>query len=238
MEDLRVLLSPPEWDIALTPRQVEQFADYAAMLAEWNQKMNLTAITELSEVARKHFLDSLSLLRFAPPKEGAAVLDVGSGAGFPGMVLKIVRPDLVLTCMDGTGKRVTFLSALAERLGLAGVACVHARAEEAGRSGIPLRGAFDYVTARAVAGLPMLCELCLPFVRTGGRFVAMKGPDGQAEANAAASAIRKLGGRLADVHAFVLPGTDFSRTLVEIEKTGPTPAQYPRAAGKIKKESL
>lgn len=237
MEDLTALLTPAEWGLTLTPAQLRQFADYAAMLAEWNEKMNLTAITALPEVARKHFLDSLSLLQFTPPGQGAALIDVGSGAGFPGMVLKIGRPDIALTCMDGTGKRVAFLTALARRLGLTGVACLHARAEEAGRKP-PLRAGFDVVTARAVAALPVLCEYCLPFARVGGRFLAMKGPDGQAEAETAAPALEKLGGRVLAVHAFTLPGTDYARTIVEIEKHKPTPAVYPRPAGKIKKAPL
>lgn len=236
MENLAALLSPAAWELALSPAQAEQFAAYAALLAEWNEKMNLTAITALPDVARKHFLDSLSLLQYTPLPAGASLLDVGSGAGFPGMALKIARPDLRVTCMDGTGKRVGFLQAVADALGL-DVACLHARAEEAGRKP-PLRAGFDVVTARAVAALPVLCEYCLPFARVGGRFLAMKGPDGQAEGDAAATALEKLGARLVRVHAFTLPGTDYARTIVEIEKTKPTPPQYPRGAGKIKKAPL
>lgn len=237
MSELIKAIQAGKWNLPLTDEQIGQLELYARLLVEWNEKINLTTITDPQEIAVKHFLDSLSLLHFLPPEQGAAVLDVGSGAGFPGMVLKIARPDLRLTCMDGTQKRVHFLTELAAALQLQDVTCLHARAEEAGRDAA-LRETFNYVTARAVANLHALAEYCLPFVTPGGRFVAMKGPDGAAEAQEAVAAIQTLGGELRGVHTFTLPGSDFSRTLVEIFKMNQTPPAYPRPAGKMKKKPL
>lgn len=237
MKELTNAIQTGGWNLPLTDGQLGQLDQYARLLVEWNEKINLTAITDRQEIAVKHFLDSLSLLHFVPPEQNAVVLDVGSGAGFPGMVLRIARPDLRLTCMDGTQKRIHFLSELAAALGLQEVVCLHARAEEAGRDPA-LRETFDYVTARAVANLHALVEYCLPFVKPGGKFVAMKGPDGATEADKAAKAIQTLGGEIRGVHTFTLPGTDFSRTLIEVAKTGQTPAIYPRPGGKMKKKPL
>lgn len=237
MDEFMEQLKACGWELPLDGAKTALLTDYVQMLVEWNQKINLTAITDPREIEVKHFLDSLSLLAFVPPVQRAAVLDVGSGAGFPGMVLKVARPDLQLTCMDGTQKRVGFLSALVEKLQLTDTVCLHARAEEAGRAP-SLREHFDYVTARAVANLRALCEYCLPFVKLGGRFVAMKGPDGEAEAADAKNAIETLGGKIENIYAFTLPSTDFSRTLVEIKKERATPSAYPRPAGKMKKKPL
>ncbi|MFT9055532.1 MAG: 16S rRNA (guanine(527)-N(7))-methyltransferase RsmG [Ethanoligenens sp.] len=237
MADFSEYLKESNWNIELHEEQIKQLEMYTQLLLEWNEKINLTAIIDPKEIAVKHYLDSLSLLHFAPPEQGAAILDVGSGAGFPGIVLKIARPDLHLTCMDGTQKRVHFLTMLAETLHLQEVNCLHARAEEAGRQGT-LRETFDYVTARAVSNLRMLCEYCLPFVKIGGRFVAMKGPDGETEAHEAQKAIHVLGGKIAHISTFTLPATAFSRTLVEIIKTANTPVAYPRSSGIMKKRPL
>lgn len=237
MNELEAYLQAGGWKIVLQADQMEQLHTYMQLLLEWNEKINLTAIVKPEEIVIKHFLDALALLQYAPLEEGASVLDVGSGAGFPGMVLKIVRPDLQLTCMDGTQKRVHFLALLAESLHLQQVNCMHARAEEAGRTAA-MREKFSYVTARAVANLRALSEYCLPFVQIGGRFVAMKGPDGEAEVKEAAHAIQVLGGNVQKTFTYSLPTTDFSRTIIEIRKERQTPSVYPRPAGKMKKRPL
>lgn len=237
MNELESYLQSGGWKIVLQANQMEQLRTYMRLLLEWNEKINLTAIVKPDEIIIKHFLDALALLQYTPPEEGASVLDVGSGAGFPGMVLKIMRPDLQLTCMDGTQKRVHFLMLLAESLHLQQVNCMHARAEEAGRTAV-MRENFSYVTARAVANLRALSEYCLPFVKVGGRFVAMKGPDGEVEVKEASHAIQVLGGNVQQTYTYTLPTTDFSRTIIDIRKKRQTPSVYPRPAGKMKKKPL
>ena len=198
--------------------------------------MNLSAITEPGEIAVKHFADSLSLLAYADLKTGAAVADVGSGAGFPGIPLAIARPDLRVACLDSLQKRILFLQELSGRLGLA-VECRHVRAEEAGRMPA-LREHFDAVTARAVGRMALLAEYCLPLVKTGGRFYAMKGPDGEQEAAEAATAVEIMGGHTRRTVSFMLPGTDMGRTIVVIDKVRATPGKYPRAYAAMCKHPL
>lgn len=223
--------------VSLSEHQVNQFDTYFTELVDWNTRMNLTAITEREQVYVKHFYDSLSLSFFVPIDEVKSVADIGSGAGFPGIPLKIAYPHLQLTIVDSLNKRVQFLQHLVNKLGLTGVRCLHARAEDAAR--MPdLRDAFDLATARAVARLPLLNELCLPFVRAGGRFVAMKGPDAAEETAQSARSLRELRGEVAEVHAFSLPLEEAARHLVEIRKTGSTPAKYPRKAGLPAKQPL
>lgn len=223
--------------ITLSEQQAARFETYFAELVDWNTRMNLTAITEREQVFVKHFYDSLSLSFFVSLDEVETLADVGSGAGFPGIPLKIMYPRLHLTIIDSLNKRVQFLTHLVNKLGLTGVRCLHARAEDAAR--LPeLRDAFDLVTARAVARLPLLNELCLPFVKPGGRFVAMKGPDVGEETAQSARSLRELRGELAKVHDFRLPLEEAARHLVEIRKTGPTPAKYPRKAGIPAKQPL
>lgn len=222
--------------VPLGEEQVRQFMAYLALLLEWNEKMNLTAITEEQEVVRKHFADSLSLC----PAIGASaltVIDVGTGAGFPGLPLKIARPEIRLTLLDSLQKRIGFLEEVVTRLGLENVACVHSRAEDGGQNPA-YREQFDLCVSRAVAALPVLLEYCLPFVKAGGTFVALKGPDAGAEAEESQAALEKLGGRLAEIRDVSIPGTDLAHKLVIIEKTAPTPPQYPRKAGKISKKPL
>lgn len=224
-------------DLSLTDDQATQFETYFNELVDWNSRMNLTAITEREQVYVKHFYDSVSLSFFVPLDDVETLVDVGSGAGFPGIPLKIMYPHLKLTIVDSLNKRVQFLQHLVDRLGLTGVRCLHARAEDAAR--MPeMRDAFDLATARAVARLPLLNELCLPFVRPGGRFVAMKGPDAEEETMQSAKSLRELRGELADVHAFRLPLEEAVRHLVEIRKTGSTPGKYPRKAGIPAKQPL
>lgn len=207
---------------------------YGDALIETNRVMNLTAITEPGEVARLHFLDSAALLTLAD-FHGKSVVDVGTGAGFPGLPLRILEPSIRLTLLDSLGKRITFLQGVCDDLGLGDVACVHARAEEFAAAH---RERFDIATSRAVASLPLLAELCLPLVRTGGHFLAMKSVDCDEELRSAAKAIETLGGRLAGCQDYTIPGTEVTHRVVVIEKSKPSPAKYPRAFAKIKKNPL
>ncbi|MDR1927227.1 MAG: 16S rRNA (guanine(527)-N(7))-methyltransferase RsmG [Oscillospiraceae bacterium] len=223
--------------IELSGGQLRRFNAYAEILLRENEKYNLTAITSPEEVARKHFLDSLLLLRWQPPEEGAMLLDVGSGAGFPGMVLAIAREDLRVTLLESSRKKADFLTALARALELElRVQVLCARAEEAAKQ--PLwRERFDFVTARAVAALPALCEYCLPFVRIGGCFAALKGSAGEQEAVLAGNAVALLGGAPCALMREDIPGLG-RRSCVVIRKISQTPAKYPRKQGMIHKRSL
>ena len=211
-----------------------QLLDFARRLLEKNQVMNLTAITEAKDVATLHLLDCAALLTMAD-FQGKSVVDVGTGAGFPGMVLRILEPDFDLTLLDSLGKRVDFLREVCEQLGLKNVTCVHARAEEfaAGH-----RERFDIATSRAVAQLNVLSELTLPLVKVGGLFAAMKSTSTDEEIAAARSAIAQLGGQLAGCTDYPVPETDVVHRIVRIEKVRPTPKQFPRAFARIKKAPL
>lgn len=222
--------------VTLPETALDQFQIYLDMLLDWNTRVNLTAITEPAAVVRKHFLDSLSLVPHVPAAAHRC-LDVGTGAGFPGVPLAIVRTDLAWTLLDSLQKRLRFLEALGEALAIP-FTCVHARAEEGARTA--LREQFDLVTARAVAALPVLCEYCLPYLRVGGRFIAMKGPACEAEAAASRDSIRRLGGRLTELALLTLPGEGEAerRTLVLIDKVAPTPMAFPRPSAKIAKQPL
>ncbi len=237
MQDIRPLLRTTalEFGLEVTEAQAESFQQYMELLVEWNQKMNLTAITEPSEVAVKHFLDSILILKYLELPAGAKLIDVGTGAGFPGVPLKIMCPDLGLTLLDGLNKRLIFLQDVLNHLRLSGE-LVHARAEEAGRQG-KYRGKFDFATARAVAPLNLLCEYCLPFLKMDGVFAAMKGPQIGEELQAARNAIQLLGCELLKAEEFTLPGGD-GRSLVLIQRTKALPALYPRHGAKITKSPL
>ncbi len=220
--------------LALSDQMLRQLDTYARLLADWNQRVNLTAITQPQEVAVKHFLDSLLLAAVTPLPQGGSLVDVGTGAGFPGVPVKIFRPDIRLTLLDSLNKRLVFLETLCTQLGL-DARRVHTRAEEAGRGA--LRESFDVATARAVAPLAQLCEYCLPLVRVGGRFVALKGPEIQQEVQQAERAITLLGGKLLDVRHLELPDGS-GRSFVVIEKISQTLAKYPRQSAKITKAPL
>lgn len=212
---------------------LDRFRRYYEILEEQNKVMNLTAISGEEDVAQLHFLDCAALLRFTE-LEGKRVIDVGSGAGFPGLVLKILRPELDLTLLDSLDKRVRFLAQTAELLGLDGLSCLHRRAEEAAE----LRGQFDAAVSRAVARLDTLSELCLPFVKTGGLFLAMKGPAAAEELDQARRAIRLLGGRVERCEEYPVPGTELRHCAVLVRKEKDTPPQYPRRWAQIKKQPL
>lgn len=229
-----------ENNLEITGRQADQLDRYAQLLVEWNEKMNLTAITDPEGVLVKHLMDSLTVLRSLPAAgEKVRLIDVGTGAGFPGIPLVVMREELELTLLDSLNKRLVFLEAVCRALGLE-ARCVHARAEEAGRQKAH-REKYNVATARAVAALPALCEYCLPLVVPGGVFLAMKGPDGEREAQEAASAIKVLGGKLSGIDEWQLPpveGEAAERKILRIQKISPTPDRFPRQAAKIAKQPL
>ena len=225
-----------ELGIAPPAGAVEKLMRYGQLLLEQNQVMNLTAITRPEEVATLHFLDSAALLGCAG-LAGASLVDVGTGAGFPGVVLKVLAPDLRLTLVDSLGKRLDWLETVCQALGLEGVTLRHDRAEELAQEP-DWREAFDFAAARAVADLRGLAELCLPFVRVGGRFLAMKAAGCQAEVDAAGRAVSVLGGRLLPAWHYAIPGTEVKRTVAAVEKITPTPKGYPRRWARIRKAPL
>ncbi len=219
-----------------SPDVPAKLALYGKLLLEKNQVMNLTAITDPSQVAILHFLDSAAVLGCADFK-GKQVIDVGTGAGFPGLPLRILEPSIRLTLLDSLGKRVDWLREVADTLGAEDVECLHARAEEhALKPGY--RDSFDFAVSRAVADLRILCELCLPYVKVGGQFLALKSTGSDEELAAAAAAIALLGGQVLPPYDYVIPGTDITHRVVVIEKTAPTPKGYPRRWARIQKAPL
>ncbi len=221
--------------LGLAPDKAPALEQYAQMLVEKNKVMNLTAITDPTEVAQKHMLDCAAVLG-AKPTEAKKGIDVGTGAGFPGMVLKICAPELELTLLDSLQKRVDWLGEVADALDLE-VERIHGRAEEYGLDR-RYRGQYDFATARAVADLRVLCELCLPFLKVGGVFLAMKAQDCQDEVDGAARCISMLGGRILPTYTYTIPGTDLVRKVIRVEKIGETPEKYPRRFAKIQKNPL
>ncbi len=220
--------------LSLPTERIPALLRYAQLLAEKNQVMNLTAITDPAGVARLHFLDSAALLALEDFR-GKRVIDVGTGAGFPGLPLKILEPSIRLTLLDAQRKRVDFLREVGADLGLEDVEYVHGRAEEFAQE---RREGFDLVVSRAVAALPVLAELCLPLVKPGGKFLAMKSVDTGEELNAAGRAVSLLGGRLEKPINYVISGTDIPRRLVILTKIEETPKKYPRTFAKIRKNPL
>lgn len=221
-------------ELGLDEEKAEPLEAFARAVLERNKVMNLTAITDEADFARLHLLDSAALLNVAD-FGGKRVIDVGTGAGFPGVPLRILCDSVHMTLLDSTGKRIDFLRETCLALGLTGVDCVHARAEEFAAEH---RESFDLAVSRAVAALPVLCELCLPLVRVGGQFLAMKSARSDGELEGAMDAIAALGGRLADVADYAIPGSDVTHRVIVIDKIMPTPKQYPRQYGQIKKKPL
>ncbi|MGE5677744.1 MAG: 16S rRNA (guanine(527)-N(7))-methyltransferase RsmG [Pseudomonadota bacterium] len=204
---------------------------FKEIMIAWNEKINLTAITEEREVYIKHFLDSATCLSTGYIKDGMKVIDVGTGAGFPGVPLKILKSDIEMTLLDSLNKRISYLDEVVAKLGLKGVKTVHARAEEAG-SIKGNREAYDIVLSRAVAAMNVLCEYCIPFARVGGFFLCQKGPDIEEELAGAKSAISLLGGKIRDIKEYQLPFSDIKHNIIVIEKISVTPTKYPRKPGK------
>lgn len=223
--------------IALSEAQTDQFMQYLSLLLEWNEKMNLTAITDPVEVVQKHFIDCISVLPHLDLQGGETMIDVGTGAGFPGVPLKIANPALQVTLLDALQKRLTFLDTLTQSLDLSDVTLVHSRAEDGGQNP-DLREQFDLCVSRAVANLAVLLEYCLPFVKVGGKLAALKGPDAIQEIEQAQNALQILGGKVTAVIPITIPHTDLQHQLVLVEKIAPTPQRYPRKAGKISKKPL
>ena len=219
-------------ELGVCVEHIPALEEFSRLLVKKNEVMNLTGITEPREVATLHLLDSLSLLPLAD-LTGKKIIDVGTGAGFPGVPLKIVLPESHVTLLDSLNKRVDFLQESCDALGLTDVDCVHARAEEFGH-----REEYDYAVSRAVAALPVLSELCLPLVKVGGEFLAMKSSHTEEEINEAKAAIALLGGAITEVIDYTIPTTDIVHRVVRIRKEKPTPKKYPRRFAQIKKQPL
>ena len=238
MSELEKILSEvaAKEQINISPEQLNQFNRYYELLIEWNEKINLTAITEVHDVAVKHFLDSLLAAKMIDSFAGKTLIDIGTGAGFPGVPLKIMEKDLNVTLFDSLQKRLKFLDLLIKELGLEKIKTIHGRAEDGGQNK-DLREKFDLATARAVAKMPVLLEYALPFVKVGGYFLALKGPELDEELKDSAKALKVLGGEVAEIRRFSLAG-DYTRNIALIKKVAPTPKIYPRKAGNVQKKPL
>lgn len=223
--------------IQLTDVQKEQFDRYYELLIEWNRVMNLTGITEYDEVNLKHFTDSLTIVRIKSMENVSTLIDVGTGAGFPGIPIKIAFPHIKVTLLDSLNKRIKFLNQVVEELDLKDVVTLHGRAEDYAKKE-EYREQFDLCASRAVANLSTLSEYCLPFVKKGGCFISYKSADSDEEIEQSKKALDILGGKIEKVDKFVLPGSDMGRALVMVEKVKNTPRKYPRKAGVPSKEPL
>ena len=232
-----LLRAAEEYGLELNEQQIDRFVIYYELLIEWNKKMNLTAITAPDEAAVKHMIDSLTCYDEKYFTQGCKVIDVGTGAGFPGLPLKIFEPSIKLTLLDSLNKRIKFLETVTAELGLSEVTCIHARAEEGARQK-NLRENFDVAVSRAVAQLPVLLEYTLPFVKKGGYFIALKGMRYQEEADWSKKALEVLGGGNMEIVPKKLPGLDDKRACIYVEKVALTPKPYPRKAGTPEKTPI
>jgi len=221
--------------IEITDEQMYRLGMYSEMLVQWNEKINLTAITDPEGISVKHFFDSIYPFSLVDLPKGSTLIDVGTGERFPSCPVKIWRDDIKITLLDSLQKRITFLAQLSDSLSL-GATCIHSRAEDLGKSA-EFREKFDFATARAVANLADLCEYCLPFVKVGGKFLALKGSGADEEIKQAKDAVKLLGGKITQTTEYTLPNGD-GRTLVVIDKVSATPDKYPRTSAQIKKKSL
>ncbi|WP_312711784.1 16S rRNA (guanine(527)-N(7))-methyltransferase RsmG [Proteiniclasticum ruminis] len=223
--------------ISIDRNQYSQFEKYKNLLKEWNEKMNLTAITEDEEIFKKHFIDSIKVFEFKEVLKAEHIIDVGTGAGFPGIPMKIMMPETKLTLLDSLNKRLNFLRAVSEELELSDVQFVHSRAEDGARLE-EHRENYDIAVSRAVANLTLLSELCIPYVKKGGYFIALKGPAVEDEIKEATKAIEILGGKLREIKEITIEGLDYKHNLVIIEKIKNTPKSYPRSSAAIKKSLI
>lgn len=226
-----------KWNLVLTEEQKNQFLTYYEMLVEKNKVMNLTSVTEFNEVVEKHFLDSISLWTIEDLSQRKKVLDLGTGAGFPGIPLKIMFPELEITLADSLNKRILFLQEVIDALKLQNISAIHGRAEEMSKQE-NFRESYDLCVSRAVANLSTLSEYCLPFVRIGGKFISYKSGEIEEEQKNAKNAVFLLGGKIEKIHKFELDGTELKRSFVVIDKVKKTPKLYPRKAGTPAKNPL
>ncbi len=224
-----------EIEIVLNEQQIHQFYQYMELLLEWNEKINLTAITNPEEIIVKHFIDSLTIAKYV--KENARLIDVGTGAGFPGIPLKIIREDIEITLLDSLNKRVNFLNEVIHELKLSKIQAVHSRVEDFAKDK-KNRESFDYATSRAVANLSTLSEYLIPLVKIGGNAISMKGSEVDEEMKQSQKAISLLGGKIKTIETFQLPQSDINRNIIIIHKTQNTPNKYPRKAGMPSKEPI
>lgn len=238
MDDLKSFFieNAKKFDVELSSEQLDKFFLYKDLLLEWNEKMNLTAITDDKEVILKHFVDSLTVLKYVSEKKGIKLIDVGTGAGFPGVPLKIIRENLDVTLFDSLNKRLIFLNKVIEKLGLRGIKTVHGRSEDFALK-VGFREEYDVVIARAVANLPVLLEYCLPFVKVGGIFIVMKGADFEKEIEISGKALNVLGGEIENVDSFLLD-EEQKRAIIVVKKVAKTPEKYPRRAGLVSKQPI
>lgn len=239
MEEKRKLIEQKIGNLGLrlSAVQTEQFYEYYRLLVEWNQFMNLTAITEFEDVVNKHFADSLSIIYVKNLMDVDNLIDIGTGAGFPGIPLKIMFPHLNVTLLDSLRKRIDFLNHVSERLELQNMEMIHGRAEDYARPG-QKRECYDLCVSRAVANLSTLSEYCLPYVKIGGEFISYKSKEAEQELKAAKSAVFLLGGKIIDYKSFELPDTDLQRSLICVRKVNGCPDKYPRKAGTAAKNPL
>ena len=226
-----------EAGLELTELQYEQFIKYMRFLQEWNEKINLTAITDDDEVIKKHFIDCIKAFKSDAIKNAKTIIDVGTGAGFPGLPIAIMNPNVKVTLLDSLNKRINYLNTVVRELGLKNVTTIHSRAEDGARKP-ELREKFDVATSRAVANMAVLSEFCMPYIKVGGHFVALKGPAIEEEIKDGTNAIKTLGGELKEIIEVSIEETDLKHNIVEVKKLNPCSKTYPRKAGTITKKPL
>lgn len=225
------------YNINLSEEQINQFMIYKELLQEWNEKINLTAITDDIEIVKKHFIDSISIVKSGVLKDGMSLIDVGTGAGFPGIPIKIIIPGIRVVLLDSLNKRITYLNEVINKLRLKDIETIHGRAEELGKNP-KYREKFDISTARAVANLSVLSEYCIPYVKVNGYFIAMKGPSIEEEIMTGKNAIGTLGGKFVEIVKTEIPGEDFNHNIVIVEKIRNTEEKYPRKYAQIEKKPI